>query len=495
MSKIRKILLEYYSRQINEVIPKSIAKNLLGGVRRSDRAINALNDMFEKLKSYSSEIKSSKRGERLFYPIGFNRTGRENNSDLMNEIDDVLSEMGYNIEDYILGTAYFENVFTGVVDKRKFNIGKLLVKAGRKDLLDKFNGDPMRSSGKKTSGYIVFSKFPYDILGMSTGRGWNSCMNLEGGERNEYIPMEVDNGTFMAYLINPDDINIEKPIARIAIKPYENMENINDVLFVPNETVYGSAPILFYNTVHSIFNEIQKVKLGEFKLNSSVYNDNMPKYKSKWTDETLKQNPGMLLNMESSERVELLKKHPEYSRVIVNITGDSINNFFTPETLVSLLKIHPKIIDDVDITKLPLNTIDKIVLDHPELNDKVYESFGRFKKNLTKEKYTSGNLGYDRMNNILMRFPEFIEQIDKDTIMDYNVHDVIKILNKQPQLVNRFLVAIKRFNTSMLGPYGKHFGDSFDSSVYKLIENHPELGKYFPYLNDRKYDVFKTKRI
>jgi hypothetical protein len=85
-------------------------------------------------------------------------------------------------------------------------------KAKKGDLSDK------KSNNKNYK--IIFSNHPYDIAGMSTDRGWISCMNLSNGTYKGKIKSDIKFGTFIAYLVNSEDKNIEEPYARILIKPY-----------------------------------------------------------------------------------------------------------------------------------------------------------------------------------------------------------------------------------------------------------------------------------
>jgi len=46
-----------------------------------------------------------------------------------------------------------------------------------------YESDPLRSATKNKSGYqIVISRHPDDVIGMSTGRAWSSCMRLPKDE-------------------------------------------------------------------------------------------------------------------------------------------------------------------------------------------------------------------------------------------------------------------------------------------------------------------------
>ena len=131
--------------------------------------------------------------------------------------------------------------------------------------------------------YIVFSKHPYDIAGMSTDRGWSSCMNLYSGSNARYIQYDVRMGTMVAYLVKEDDLNIKNPTARIAIKPFINYENPSDVLYEPESRTYGTAHAEFWQQVNKLVSEAQPGKTGTFELVDTLYCDSK-RYRTKYGD-------------------------------------------------------------------------------------------------------------------------------------------------------------------------------------------------------------------
>ena len=144
------------------------------------------------------------------------------------------------------------------------------------DFLNKYNKIPevkLYRENKPKSFYIVFSKHKYDVAGMSTGRGWTSCMNLFTGGNSRYIQYDIAEGTIVAYLVNNDDLNIQQPIARVAIKPFVNAFRSNDVYYQAEQRVYGSAPIGFLEQVNQLIDAAQPNKSGVFSLADTLYCD------------------------------------------------------------------------------------------------------------------------------------------------------------------------------------------------------------------------------
>jgi len=190
-----------------------------------------------------------------------------------------MVKIGKIIEDIVKFTS---NVNTN----EKFNRMLKLIKS-------EFNTRQTKISENKF--LVCISRHPYDIAGMSTDRRWVSCMTLpgdkkkpEGGMFYEYVHFDITEGTLVAYLIDENDKNITHPYARIAIKPYYNYYDKNDILLVPEPTVYsdrkeGLEP--FQATVKNWVEKVQGRKLGLFKFNKKLYRDTSKGVVLKYDDE------------------------------------------------------------------------------------------------------------------------------------------------------------------------------------------------------------------
>jgi hypothetical protein len=201
---------------------------------------------------------------RIYIPLG------EKSKDIRSnpEVEAFIKHAGYEIEDYLTGIASKDN------GKRKVRIGKLLSK--EPELKKLFDNDSSRNSSQ--SEYIVvISRHPYDIAGMTSGRAWEdqSCMNLDNGGKKHYVPLDIKEGTLIAYLIKNTDKNIESPSARVLIKPFINLDGSEEIAFGVEEKVYGKPSPEFQQTVVDWANEINKKKKlnGIFELNDKLYND------------------------------------------------------------------------------------------------------------------------------------------------------------------------------------------------------------------------------
>ena len=185
-------------------------------------------------------------------------------------------------ENYMQGLAYEVANPT-----RKLGIGKMLArseasekdtdrKAQLQDIKKKFDADPQRAATRKADKLIVISRHPYDVAGMSTDRGWRSCMNLVDGSNREYVIKDVKQGSIIAYLIDADDLNVNRPLARILIKPYQEKGNPGNLAMM-SDHVYGTASPEFKTQVDAWINQhYNQDKSGLYCLSKSLYRDLLP---------------------------------------------------------------------------------------------------------------------------------------------------------------------------------------------------------------------------
>jgi hypothetical protein len=242
------------------------------------------------------------------------------NHPLYNKLEQLFTDFKYILtkDSYIRGYV--------TKDKQQFKIGKLLKKlrpaysdSPQYDgIADSFRDDPLRQQNRKPY-LVVVSKHPYDVLGASTDRNWNSCVNLGGGivydskkEATKGMNAErlIDSlySPFMvAYLVDPDDVNIQgkimiqRPLSRILIYPFKGNESDEDNIDY-NWSIgdmYGINHTKFYDIVYSWVEELNE-SLGEseiYKRIDDVYYDNF--------------NEELVRTWYSSE--ELLDQYNEYS--------------------------------------------------------------------------------------------------------------------------------------------------------------------------------------
>lgn len=198
---------------------------------------------------------------RIYIPI--NRPKIEP-LDVPEDISRAVEEQGYVIEDYRAGIA------TDKTGKRRMRIGRLLGK--HKELQKKFNEDKLRAASKQEH-VICISRHPYDVAGMSTDRGWTSCMNLVDGSNKHYVFSDVKYGGLIAYLIEKKDIDLKRPVARVLIKPFHNTENGGTIMVA--DGVYGTNVKGFVKTVQDWLDlHINHRHIaGLYKLDDNAYDD------------------------------------------------------------------------------------------------------------------------------------------------------------------------------------------------------------------------------
>lgn len=181
------------------------------------------------------------------------------------EIQDYLAANKMSVVDYKLGTALMPD------GKRQVRIGRVL-----KDpmVLKAYEQDPQRSAAKSTPAWVVISRHPYDILGMSFDRGWTSCMDLEAGSNKHYLVPEIKNGTLVAYLVKNTDRNINSPSARIALKVYKNANRAAKHDILMPSPVYGTADQRFRDIVRTFCSWTNSGSPdGTYKLAPGSYDD------------------------------------------------------------------------------------------------------------------------------------------------------------------------------------------------------------------------------
>jgi hypothetical protein len=171
--------------------------------------------------------------DRIYYD--FFPQGERKESILQKRIEKELQDNGFSIVSYLEGTA--KKVGD---DKNIFKIQKLLTRWGLEDLKSQMNSDPERSLSRHASKKIVISRHGIDLGGASTDRSWTSCLALDAGVNSRYIPTMIEAGALIAYLIDPADLNINKPLSRIKINPFVNQQDPSKFLMYPDPNAYGN---------------------------------------------------------------------------------------------------------------------------------------------------------------------------------------------------------------------------------------------------------------
>jgi hypothetical protein len=253
---------------IDEAVSYSVAKEYLK-IERSPEAEERIKQVFTNLKSLPNARQLDRRGWRISFPY--------TNDSTENEIKDILEPYQFSVKDYR------NNLAIDMKNNREIALNKALNIVSKKEpeakeLIDRYASIKSRGVIDKEEGLmIVFSSAKYDIAGMTTGRNWekDSCMDLIKGGNKGYVKLDLKEGTIICYLTNINDTNLEKPIGRMLIKPFLNLENSEDVILYPDFKTYGNIPNSekFIDNIDGYMEKTQKLS-GSYRRLGCLYNDN-----------------------------------------------------------------------------------------------------------------------------------------------------------------------------------------------------------------------------
>jgi len=238
-----------------------------------DLAMKRIGQIWSKLQAES--IGSNRNGDRLY----FNITEKVDFWDLKEipisvNINKFIKRYGFEIVDVK------NNKAKNLKDGRIVSIMKVLNSLKKvdpelvADYIKQYDEQRSLMLDKKEK-IMVISKSAYDLAGMTTDRKWKSCMDIRKGENKRFVPLEIQAGTLVSYLVNPSDKNINNPYARILIKPYLNNDNETDILYgIEHDIIrYGKRDPEYIKTLINLLDKAQGEKIGVFILNRTSYPD------------------------------------------------------------------------------------------------------------------------------------------------------------------------------------------------------------------------------
>lgn len=222
-------------------------------------------------------------------PINLN----QDNPDPSHTVKNFIEDKGYLIKDissYRQGIVH-KNVVTGNPEKGipyknklvPHKIGSVLEKHGAPfDVTHAYQHDPVRVGTGKKEYDLVISNHPHDVYGMSTGRGWTSCADMENpnGHAAKHMQDEINNHTHVAYLVDRGGDYDKNSIARIAFKHHtattaksDQNPHINHQTLISEKRVYGQAPTDFRSVAEGEMRKLFPIKDDVYMKNPHVYND------------------------------------------------------------------------------------------------------------------------------------------------------------------------------------------------------------------------------
>lgn len=395
-----------FNQLIQEALPISTVKPFM----------KAWDPNFHK-EVFERQPRKDKKAYRIYLPL---EAGTSNDISIPTAIQTYLQTAipgkpyTTDAENYMQGLAFEVSNPT-----RKLGIGKMLSRSesSEKDPAKKvelqglkrtFDADPQRAATKKPDKQIVISRHPYDVAGMSTDRGWSSCMNLVDGVNRHYVLRDVRQGSIIAYLVNSDDLNIRKPLARILIKPYMEKGNPKNIAMM-GDVMYGTAPNNFTTLVDAWVNKnYNQGKGGLYCLGKGLYRDEIPQQMTLYSDDQLLQ---MSVNKlaswaqeDSSKWSKIVQLRPDADDVLWKIAT-------TYDTKAARLIKHvdfnqfkaafdkrPQI-----LARLPVQTEEMISY---ALNKNA--DYARFIRNRTPAQHA-------QVNKLLQLYPEYIKSLHNPT--------------------------------------------------------------------------------
>lgn len=170
------------------------------------------------------------------------------------------------------------NGLTTGPDGREFRIGKVLEKTNAPDVVKRAYQlhRAALSSYDPNALRVTYSRNPNDVAGMSTGKGWTSCMDIDDPRGLEMYPKlkdDLHHGSHIAYLHHKDDVNIDHPLARMVLKPFVNGEG--EKVLRPDEISYGIESPLFKRHIEKWTEKHFPLKKGIYKVPPSIYMDSL----------------------------------------------------------------------------------------------------------------------------------------------------------------------------------------------------------------------------
>lgn len=238
-------------------------------------------------------------------------------------VKELLDNKGYELVDYIRGICEKDN--------REFKIGKILARfTSNKDIINGFANSPVRAGNKKNL-QITVSRNLYDIITMSTFKGWTSCMNILKGSMNYKIDSDLDNGTLVVYIYDEKISDMDKASARFLLKPFFNTEQSHMVLYNPEDNAYGSISFKQNKIGNILADKINKTlplptnDITKYSLGYGLYNDGMRSdffYKNTDWDFTIEHHV-KLINSEEISNInlnleEIVRNHPNNKILLQN---------------------------------------------------------------------------------------------------------------------------------------------------------------------------------
>lgn len=230
-------------------------------------------------------------------------------------MEQILNKHNFKLADFRKGLASPTNN-----EKRQQRIIPVLQTISKKDqalaaqvaqITKEYEAAQLRLNPGPNNFMIVISQDPHDIALMTYDRHWKmaSCMRLKddkdpGGAKWHQVYDEVREGGLIAYLTEPDDKDIKKPLARVLLRRFNN--NKTNIALC-EETVYGMEIPGFKEAVKDWINQHQPKAYGKFTRKGAEWSDTFGTQHAvypKHNDLTKENQPQLLDMLDSLDNFE-----------------------------------------------------------------------------------------------------------------------------------------------------------------------------------------------
>lgn len=207
------------------------------------------------------------------------------------------------------------------------------------NIRDLFNNYFTELNERRKGKYVIV--LTYDtraVASMSTGNDWRSCMNLDNGEFNHFVPSTISGGSFVAYLATyKDKKELSNPVSRVLCKTYysndvnrQNPDVIWKVSRHYGEDISGSRQ-WFPKAVENFLNANNKPKYNIYRIAPFHYND----------------GDAVFAYIDSEGVTDTISTAIKFPKMKKSLNGQYIFDVLNDLTRVDRVKIINAAIDDV----------------------------------------------------------------------------------------------------------------------------------------------------
>lgn len=438
-----------------------------------------------------------------------------------------LNSLGYDVVDYIAGTCIKQDDN----DKRIYKIGRVLSRAKvDPTIINKFSNQKERQTTKKKY-CVTVSRNPYDIITMSTFKGWTSCMRFGSGNY-QYVSRDVTAGTLVVYMHQEEDKNILNPAGRVLLKQFivtDKTSTDTKVFYVSENDTYGSFPEEAKEVVDEIVDYINESTVGKVDGTSGIvsgriigglYQDSInttevivnvtddidlknidTKY---WSSKTFRKFVSKIedhtILLQNSALVQYIKydKIKDFNNFISILFTKDSNTITT--VLRDFYKIDPEkylnIIKDAGfIDKTPLSFIQTILLYNKDIGVKYFKDTKHFnivlksildvgseeiiEDDVLNSKEDWLELEHLSMTHRSQLFVEIKKHITSDCVKNYMIYIILRKVHNS--IIKDMWGEIKSYNVKMVFYYylQDEFNDVEKSDMVKYINKKYSIGSAY----------------